>query len=268
MDNEQKPVETEDVKAPAESGASDSVEGADAGTRFVEFENPEVEARFKRIYGHMKQYERAVDQMSKDNRALIEKVEKIEAGAASQAANDQLTILRGRKVKALQDADFEAVAKIDDQLLDMKVKTAPKTDQKPETPADGVDLSQWLTKDEENDIVTWAQEKDASGKFVREWATNLSHPKHVRGREIAVAVVSDPDFQGKPVSEILAEVDRLMGEAPKATRPAASVLTGNMNQRQRAGDTPLNEQQKFVAEKMGMTPQRYQAAVKKWGPTA
>src|SRR3546814_16371180 len=61
------------IEAPKE-------EAPPVGKQFINFKDlpPQVEARFKRIYGNLKEYERVAQETAKVNRALVDRLEQLE----------------------------------------------------------------------------------------------------------------------------------------------------------------------------------------------
>lgn len=235
------------------------------GTEWVDFDQiPEgirgpIEERFKRIYGHNKQSERVISQLVQDHKAVIAKLDSAEKERAVKNLDEKLDTLRGEKTKALQSADYEKAAQIDEEIIDLKIPKESKPEPKKEP-------EQYQFSDEEKTaLLSWATEKDSEGGVLRPWA-NPSHSKHARAIEMATAVLHDPDFRDGGMDNVLKEVDRLM-DAPKAVRKQPTVLSGE-SVRHETKEIKLTEEQKLVARKMGMAPEDYAKAMKKYGRVA
>ena len=87
---EEQVSETTIETAPSAPAAPASEAKEPDGTDFVQFEDPKIEARFKRMYANMKQNERALEEMGRINAALLEKVDKIEVGAEKKTQDDSV----------------------------------------------------------------------------------------------------------------------------------------------------------------------------------
>lgn len=234
------------TEAPPESGVSDSRKTD--GTEKVDFSKlpeevrGEFEARFNRLYGHMKQNERVVSDLAKQ---LRERDEKLAAQQQSQADAEKLAQLKAAKKAAYEAGDIDKVMALDEQILEVKI---PKPEAKPEPKEP--ERPDWLTPELEMEIRAWGNETDDSGQLVRPWFSQ-GHPKYARAASIAMGVLEDPEFQGAAPKEILAEIDRLMGVKEKARPPAGAVLPTNTNARASAPKAKgLSEDQKYVARKM------------------
>lgn len=232
------------------------------GTELVEFADPKVEARFKRVYANMKENERTIAELAEANRGLLARVESFEARTTQQTQTDQISALKTAKRAAYEAGDIDKVTEIDDKIIELRLAATVKPEKKPESQVKPAALDPAF----ESKIVQWAYETDDTGDFLRPWA-QPQHPKHNRALSIAKGVIEDPEFDGKPPETILAEVDRLMG-APKAARPAATaapVLGSNSSIRQApSARVSLTPEQDRAARAMGLTPEKYKAAQAKW----
>lgn len=255
------------TQTPPEGGVSDSGKTkprppdlpADQEWDRVEMDEP-TQKRFNRVYASMKAQESALSQAAKDNRALAERIEKMEREGAESKNTAELMRLRDAKAEAIKADDVDKIVEIDERLVDLKVaekeKPAPRTETDPG----------WFTPQREQQLVSWAGEADQNGQVKRPWAA-VGHPKNPRCVEITNAVINDPEFMGAEMPEILAEVDRLM--APRKTNQNATVLAGSGDgPRTQKDSIQLTEDQKLVARKMygDLAPaeaiKRYAAALK------
>lgn len=248
--------------APVESAAATETKPELKGTEFVEFDDPKVEARYKRIYANMKEHERTIAELAEANRGLLARIEASEAKSTQQTQADQISALKTAKRAAYEAGDIDKVTEIDDKIIELRLAATVKPEKKPEPQVKPAALDPAF----ESRIVQWAYETDDTGDFLRPWA-QPQHPKHNRALSIAKGVIEDPEFEGKSPEVILAEVDRLMG-APKAARPAATaapVLGSNPSIRQAAATrVALTPEQERAARAMGLTPEKYKAAQAKW----
>lgn len=238
------------------------------GKQFVEF-TPEQEARFKRVYGHMKEYERELKKVSENNGILLSKLEEMESKFSSRETTDALAILKAEKKAAYESGNIDKVMEIDDKII--RLSTAPKPEKIELKKTDPKEVaSEWLTPERKAVLDAWAQEPDQSGTPLRPW-TNPNHPKYARLVEMAAGVMNDPDFKDGPIENVLQEVDRLMGlDKPKAVRQTAAVLGGDTNASPATDKSaPLTEAQKRTARLMFPKEKdpfkKYSEAMKKYG---
>ena len=120
-ENAEQTAPVAETKEPVVAGEQPKGNGEDKpdGTQSVVF-TPEQEARFKRIYGNMKQYERINNSLIEQNRILLEKFEKLETDTRQKTWNE----LREEKRKALESGEHGRVVDIDDKLAELR--EAPK----------------------------------------------------------------------------------------------------------------------------------------------
>ena len=255
----EQPVETKVEETPKEEGK-----------KFVEF-TPEQEVRFKRIYGHMKEYERTIQKMSENQGVLISKIEELQTKSHVRDTTDTLTQLKAEKKAAYTEGNIDKVMDIDEKIIALSNKpepekiSFPKSDPKKEA-------EEWLTPDRKVALDRWAQETDPQGTPIRPW-TLPTHPKYPRLVEMAAGVMNDPDYKDGSLENVLVEVDRLMGvEKPRAVRGTAAVIGGDNNAGNIIqGDTKASEDQKRAARMMfpKLKPveaeNKYMNAVKKYG---
>ena len=214
------------------------------GTQSVVF-TPEQEARFKRIYGNMKQYERINNSLIEQNRILLEKFEKLETDTRQKTWNE----LREEKRKALEarEEGFAGrVLDIDDKLAELR--EAPKEKAPPARTAPPPSV---FSPEQEEDIRAWSSELTSDGNWRRPWA-QPSHPLHMKFANLAAGVMNDPQYSSKGVRPVLDEANRLMSsQQQSAVRPSAQVLSQNQDIRQTpVKASELTGDQKFVALRM------------------
>lgn len=278
MENEQvddKPADIPNDKAATPEAAPEAKADNDDhdGKEFVKFSSPEEEARFKRIYGNMKQYERVVDQLTKDQKALIERLEKYENAKVQEKTDEEIAALKAEKREALSAGNFERVEEIDDELLERKladkIKVKPEPKAAPKTPEEINAEYPWFTPERQNKYIAWARETTTDGELKRPWA-NPGHPLHQQVVENATYVINKPENINATDEEIMAQVDKLMGIDNPADRPgrravAGAVLSDDGNVRPKnKGSFVMTEDMKLIARKMGMTNEQYAKAHQKW----
>ena len=203
--------------------------------------DPKVQGRFNRVYATMQATKNALDVAAKDNKALADRLEKMERDGIESRKAEEKARLKEEKKAALEAEDHDKVVDIDDRLMDLK--TVPKEEPKPVIQESA---PVWFTPEKEQALTNWASSMAEDGQLKRPWAQE-GHPKNARCVEIVNAVINDPDFMGSDMPEILAEVDRLM--APRAPKTAA-VLTGGGVSRTPKATITLSEEQKMVARRM------------------
>ena len=259
----------EPEKAEPEKAEATEGDGEGDGKQFIDFKSlpPQVEARFRRIYGNMKEYERSLQESAKVNRALVERLEKLESGDFDR----QMSSLQQRQKEAFENGDFEQAQKINDELIDYKMAAKERARQKPTQAAEPkFDDGGGLTQEQEGLLAAWASETDASGNLVRPWA-NPKHAQHQRAMSAIQSAALDPDLfnpeTGEGFEKVLEAVDGKMGRRAPSTPAAPAVLSGNGDARPK--DAPkqvrLTAEQQRVAENMGYTHKQYADLIQKYG---
>lgn len=257
--NEQKTTnETANEPAPEQTPAVEpsapvsEAEGA-TGRNFTDFKDPKDEARFKRIYGHMKEYERVNTQLVEDNKRLFDRLNHIEAAGNQTAVNSQLTRLREAKKSALEAQDVDRVMQIDEQIMDIKATAIKKPE--PIAPVAQAPLATGgMPHDWGEKFVDWASELNNSGDYVRPWAANQNHPLHLKAVRIASDILADSRY-ADDIDAVFTEVERRM----QSFKPGpAAVLASDRNvSGGSAKKIALTDVQKRVAKAMGLTDDDY-----------
>lgn len=256
----------QDTVAPEATVEGGEQETRSEGKQFVELDDlpPVVKARFNRIYGNMKEYERVAQETAKVNRALVERLEKLETGDLQ----DRITTLQQRQKEAFESGDFDKAQKLNDELLDHKLaeKNRSKIEVPEIKPADDAPL----TEDQLGMLAAWAQESDDDGKALRPWA-KPGHKDHDRAVRYIQSAAMDPDFDVESpqgFKALLEAVDKRMGKGGQSPAPkTAAVLSGNGDGRPRSSDKAvrLTPEQIRVAENMGYTQKQYAELIQKYG---
>ena len=230
-----------ETKEPVVAGEKGNGEVKPDGTKFVEFKSAEEQARWNRMYGHMKQSERVTASLIEQNRILLEKFEKIENETRQKTWNE----LKAEKVKALELGEHVRSVDIDEQMARLREK--PEEKEKPR-PAPQASV---FSPEQEEDIRTWSSETTSEGNWKRPWS-QPSHPLHMKFANLAAGVMNDPAYSSKGVKAVLEEANRLMtSQQQSAVRPSAGVLGQNQDIRQTVKKvSDLTADQKFVALRM------------------
>lgn len=272
--NEAAQAETVETAEPAER--QEPAKSSD-GKEFLDFSElpPELagkyEARFKRLYGHVKQSNRALDEMGKATRAVIDRLEKLESGDFDK----QMTGLQDRQREAFESGDFDKAQKLTDELLDYKIAAKERGKAPIKIPevqsGDGP-----LNEEHLNSLGFWASETDGSGAPKRPWA-NPKHPQYTRAFQLIQAAAMDPDIvvmdesgeiTEKSFQSILRAVDdRMNGKSDAPRSRTAAVLSGNGDARPRESSktAKLSPDEIRVAEGLGYTPKQYAEIKQKYG---
>ena len=235
---------TEQVEAP-EQKSEEEVDGKE----FVDWSEVDEKfgARFNRVYGHMKQNERVVDELSAYARQLTERLQNLERSDISRKTEQAVESLNRQKQEALDTGDSAAIVEIDNKIRALET-SVPEPDPVPELPKT---QSSGVSPDDEALLHEWASEQK-DGAPVRPWA-DPGHPKHKRAAAISAGVMEDPDVAGKGMKAVLKEIDRLMGveEDVKTTRVAPQVLQGDDTAPSRGKKAPsLSDAEKHMASRM------------------
>lgn len=250
-ENEQKAA-TEATDAPeSEPGKAEGTEEADTpgqgetGKDFVQFPDGKLEARFKRIYGHMKENERVISQLAEDNKKLIDKINQIDAAGNQTAVNSQLGKLREAKRSALEAQDYDKVMQLDEQIMDLKAAGIKKAE--PIKPAVEETPQSQFPSGWESRFVEWSAEIDETGNYLRPWAANANHPLHVKAVKIASEILQNGDQDD--IDVVLEEVEKRM-KGPVKPRPAAVLSSDKNVTTNSAKKISLTDVQKRVAQAM------------------
>lgn len=216
----------------------------------VEFEDPKVEARFKEVYGQMKQYERiskdsvrTVDQLAADNAKLVSRLDQMESSQAEKAVSDRLGELAGQEKEAMESGDYERATDVRNQITDLKVDAKV-----PKEPAAEEPEEPWLTPERYEKISDWSAERDDQGNLLRPWA-DPDHEDHKTALRAAQVIISDnPDVD---LDDLLKEIEKVNGRVTqKTTRPFASTLSANSDVRPQSKKISLSEDEKLIARRM------------------
>lgn len=244
-------VQTQDAK-PAEAAAPANAETTQTqdhpGRKYVDTSKlppevrEEVEARINYLAGKAKWTENALKDLAAQNQRLEDAVNKQAEDRAKAEAEQTVSRLEQQKVDAYHKADFEAVARIDSELIGIKAK--------PPEPARAVDPPATLSPSELATVETWSNEVGENGQFVRPWAVK-GHPQFQVALNKVAELSQDQRYVNAPIETILQEVERRMRPQASQPRPtAATVLNGNGAIRPQKTDVTLSPQEERVAINM------------------
>jgi len=229
--------------------------------------DPDTQARFNRVYGHMKQNERVIDSMASQMRLIVENQQRLEAEAEQRGRAKAIAELKEKHTAALERADFKAAGDAAESIAELKAEE--KLAAKKPPAGNGQAEPALLPPDVQVAIQAWQAETDANGNFKRPWA-QAGHPKNRRAVSTAAGVFEDPEFTTQGVAACLREVDRLMG-TPTVQRTAANVLSDDAGARPSTRAAPLSQDEKLIAHRMYSelprlkAEERYREAKQKYG---
>ena len=232
---------TEEIK-------SDQPEGneADKGSEFIDFKTAtpeEVEDRFKRIYGHMKEYERAFNTLAGHNKKLAERLDQFDADSKRVSVVTETERLKARIQQARDNGNHAEADEMLAKLAGLQTQRiqAPQAAAVVEAPSFDVSV-----------VTIWQNEVDGDGNFRRPWA-QPSHPKFQESLQLTKDLMPrlDGDVEG-----LLREVDSKMGlKTKKGT--GQMVLSGGEGRRVPKESGQLTPEEKAVAVKLGITAEQY-----------
>lgn len=227
------------AETPPETGG-----GEPDGTDFVEFSDPAVEARFKRVYGHMKSWERSFQALAEHNRQLTETVEQLRAQTAAKQRDSEVGRILAQIRQAKANGDIDQETMLLNRLSEVRAQPipGPESDPLPEPPAPpSIDMEA---------VNDWAHEVDPrTGQFKRPWAL-YGHPRyHEALRVTQEALQQYPD----DLDKVLAVVERRMG----GQRPTASVIPNSEGRPRATASVELTDVEKEVAQRMGVSFEAY-----------
>ena len=249
MTEEAKATE-EKPEAPAPEPEPEKPNGKDPdGTDFVEFEDPKMEARFRRIYGNMKATERANEALREHLSLMQKRLEEVSVAVESTKTNTVAEQIKADVIRAKERGDSRAEVELTERLAKLRAPTpTPALPQLPQ--AETVDLVE---------ARTWEAETGPDGNFLRPWA-QPAHPDFGKAMNIARTLMGDPAFGGD-LPRTLAEIDRRMGLKHPVQKRPATVMSAEA--RPPRGDLPeLTDEMRAVARKMGIDPKAYAQQLK------
>lgn len=231
----------------------------------------EIEARIGYLYSQVKHFERGFGELKQHNEKLSKAVDQFLAEQATEKQSAQLKDLKAEKVQALERADYNRVADIDQQLTEIvsKPAVAPTVTATPEQVAASEPAPFNLSPEQTNVVRTWMAETNPDGTFKRPWAMPGS-PEQEAAATIAAGITASPRMKGQPLAVVLQAVDRAVNAVlnPTASTQASvvsatpTVMGGNQRRAPKAEDVELSQDQITVAKRMGIPLDRYKAQLK------
>jgi hypothetical protein len=291
----------EDVKSQKIEGVPYDKQGKRPSDNTIDFDNlkeklsteevDQIQKRFNSLYRQVKAQDRYLDQVGKDldqklsqiteqsssTNQSVEKLTDVVKDMASdkETAKLQLEIndLQARKTQAYQDMDFDAVAKIDTQIM-QKLSQPPKI----EVPVPETKLTSEVAQEQQSEdlpsftpreqayINEWANEMAQDGmNFVRPWAQDW-HPMNEFALDQTKALLKHPSFKNADLETILVTVDNIMNpntptqEIPQEvsqdtkktgkTPPEVLSADDNLRTKRTEGKLTLTNDQMMVAERI------------------
>jgi len=258
MSEEKAQVEEPQSEAPDDGGTDEAVEPApeetEQTTSHVDMDDG-TQKRFNRIYGNMKQYERVVQQMGKENRALLNRLDNLEGSQYTAEVTQAVDGLKADKVTALDEGDHAKVADIDDKIAQIRAIPEPQPTPQP------VEQDYSMNAQDTAMITTWGGEQNADGTYKRPWA-QAGHPYNTKAAAIGAAVLEDPAIVAEGTGAVLAEVDKLMGlEARQKAQRTSPVLSSDGNVTRPKAKGKLTADQKLIADAMEVPHDKYLASL-------
>lgn len=244
--------------APATTAAPDPPKrngAAPPGKDFAEM-TPEQQARFDRIYGQMKEYERIAGRSAQALAELHRKLEAAEARQAQESLGKHEADLKAKIADANARGAYDEAADLTGKLAQHEAaKIIPKVAPQPAAAEPAADA---LTREEYARVSEWAAEV-SDGDFVRPWA-RPGHPRQEQALTLANDLMAKPGWRVRGLDALLAEVDRRMAPA-RSQQPSGAALSSDGRPAAKKGALPpLTPQEQRVAAKMGLKPEDYQRA--------
>jgi phage I-like protein len=215
------------------------------GTDFVDFakDPPEkIEARFKRLYGHVKESERVLGELTEHNAKLAERLEKIEADGAKSSHAVEIGKAKAQLKQAIEKGDTDKQVELQTQLTSLQTRAIDKIEKAPLPEPPNFDVRH---------VREWAREVDESGQFRRPWALE-GHPRYAEAWDLTKEISS----QTEDVDVILSEVEKRMATGKKPAATNATVMT-SQGRPPKDKSIQLTAEQKMVADRMGIGHDKY-----------
>lgn len=216
------------------------------------------------LYGTTKELRKTLDEMSRANKVLFEKVQGMEKRGAESERQQILDQIK----TASEEGDHEKVATLTDRLTRLNSSSKDGSDPEPKaedtaarSSTDGKgkeapDPAEVMSSEDEARLAKWVNEKDSEGNPVRPWLQE-GHPKYKRAMAAAQAVMADESLTP---AQMMAEMDSIMGMQKPS--PQAAVLTPGQPPRTGKSSKPkATPEQKAAAEAMGVKLDEYMAVV-------
>lgn len=253
----------DNIETPEQKESTSEID-ASKGERWDHTEfTKEQQMRFNRIYGQMKRGQQIQEQLLADNKALYDKLSRLEASMTEKEVNGALKDLRKAKANAVALGDVDRASEIEDEIDQLKdkyseaKKSQEEENKKREEEAKKAAEEYTLPETTQEAIRNWALEKDDEGNYIRPFA-NPAHPQHKKFTRIVQTVLTDEDAAGMNEEQIFKAVDTaleafgLLKSKPKKSNKdlLPSVLPGLSSSKSRDTSKPLTETEKYIAKRM------------------
>lgn len=236
-------------------------------SEFVETDDPKVIERINDLYGQVKKSD-ARNQMILDHNRLMEeklseyqnKLAELENNTKARASDQVENELKVKLRQAREEHDLDTIEQIEDRLLDLRLEkrlasTTPQA--KPATQSNPVQqqLDQQFVH-----TATYVQhlsnEKDERGNLIRPYLFDW-HPDNHKAIQLWKSIPQEFEAAGKQadIKTIMEALDeRMKGKKPKSF---SGVLSGENADAPERRTVKLNEEELYVAKRMGLKPEAY-----------
>lgn len=257
-------VATDTAETPDQNEAASATIDPSKGERWKHTDlTPEQQMRFNRIYGQMKRGQQVQEQLLADNKALFEKINKLEASMTDREVNDAMRSLKKARSTAITAMDPERLEEIDEEIEKLREKhneakkQQEEEDKKRAEAAKKVEEDFALSAETQEAIQKWVLEKDEDGNYIRPFA-DPKHPQHRKFARIVNQVLTDDDASSMTEKEIFAAVDTALeafgltkrSNKTSTAKALPNVLPGLSSSKSSDRVKPLSETERFVAKKM------------------
>lgn len=236
-----------------------------------------LDDRINYLYRQVKDGERTRSEYRNIAQQQSEKINELMSGMGvvvdylgNKSIEQSIEETRVRMQSAWEKGDVNAYHSEQEKLLDLKadqkVQKSQKSQplqQKQQQPqrmpsgasqiaADGVSGGE-ITQQDADYIGQWQDERDASGQYVRPWATNQPADVNQWSTEAkaalmeAQAILNNPAFARMTIEQKMNEVDRRMGTKKPSNNQA--VMGGTLTTRGKTSNVKLSPQQERIAVK-------------------
>ena len=253
-----------EAKTPDQTETAGSTVDPSKGERWNHTDlSPEQQMRFNRIYGQMKRGQAVQEQLLKDNKALFEKISKLEASMTDNEVEGAMRALKKARSAAITSMDADRLEEVDAEIEKLREKhqeakkQQEEDNKKKQAEMEKVENDYALPASTQEAIQKWVLEKDDEGNFIRPFA-DPQHPQHRKFARIVNQVLTDDEASSMTEKEIFEAVDTALeafGLTKKRNKPASkevlpNVLPGLSSSKSREEAKPLSETERFVARKM------------------
>lgn len=261
-------TQTNETKTSAETtGKEKPINGYDR----VEFDDPQVEARFKRMYGQVKAQDRKIaerDNLLREQAEAIERLTKATGQVVEHIqAKDSESLEKTLEAEA--DSAFEkgdaagykkAVTKLAKAQAERTVKEIMGKQQPAkqaaviQQPRNASEIAQRAHSDGGLDnhgvsiVNAWQSEKDESGNLLRPWAFD-GDESYVDAIAEANAIFTSRRYAGHTMEQKLAEVDKRMGFVRRESQQ--NVMGSNLTSNRKTNNIKISPDMEKVMKRLG-----------------